>query len=279
MGQTHDLAVLTEVGKRYGNGTVGLHPTTITFRSDQLTVLLGPSGAGKSTLLRTVNHLAEPTSGRLQVSGIGEISDRQSLRAHRRQTAMIFQQHQLIGRLSALQNALVGRLAHYPSWRTLWPLPHRDQVLALDCLDRVGLLKKALQRCDNLSGGEQQRVGIARALVQQPKLILADEPVASLDPATSRRVLSLLRDICRQDGIPEIVSLHQLELAREFADRIVGLAGGRVVYDGSAEDLGQRHLAEIYGGDISTPQPKTREAPPISPPPAHVNGQKQEAYQ
>jgi phosphonate transport system ATP-binding protein len=161
---------------------------------------------------------------------------------------MVFQQHQLIGRYTALQNVLIGRVANYGAWRSLWPLPHKDNVMALECLERVGLLDKATERVDNLSGGQQQRVGIARGLAQQPRTILADEPVASLDPATSEKILGLLHRICREDDLTAVVSLHQVELARMFADRIIGLADGRLVFDGVADHLTKDVYHQIYGG-------------------------------
>jgi phosphonate transport system ATP-binding protein len=159
---------------------------------------------------------------------------------------MIFQQHQLIGRYSALKNVLTGRIGNYSSLRTLLPLPRQDQIIALECLDRVGLLDKALVRADNLSGGQQQRVGIARGLAQQPEIILADEPVASLDPATSEKVLSLLYRICKEDGLTAIVSLHQVELAKDFADRVIGLVDGKIAFDGQRCDLSGDILDLIY---------------------------------
>lgn len=238
---------LQDVSVTYPNDTVGLRRTSLTFRGHEVTVLLGLSGAGKSTLLRTLNHLTPPTGGKISIDGLGSLSDRQTLTDHRRRTAMIFQQHQLIPRHTALQNTLTGRLGKYSAWRTLAPFPAADRRLALQCLDRVGLINKALTRVDALSGGQQQRVGIARALAQQPRLILADEPVASLDPATSHRVLKRLRAICREDGIPAIVSLHQIELAREFADRIIGLRDGSVVFDSAPADLDTATLNQIYG--------------------------------
>jgi phosphonate transport system ATP-binding protein len=159
---------------------------------------------------------------------------------------MVFQQHQLIGRLSALQNVLLSRIGHFSSFRTLFPFPQTERRWALECLERVGLIEKALARCDALSGGQQQRVGIARAIAQNPKLILADEPVASLDPASSERVLGMLRDICKQDNIPAVISLHQLEYARKFADRIIGLSNGLVVFDGPPGLLDDEALKKIY---------------------------------
>lgn len=241
------ILALEEVGVIYPNGTAALAPISIDLADDAVTVLLGPSGAGKSTLLRSMNLLVKPTSGRVVSRHAGDLGVQSALRRHRRDTAMIFQQHQLIDRLTALQNVLTGRLGRHPFWRTLAPFPLADRHLALACLDRVDLFEKALARCDTLSGGQRQRVGIARAMAQQPRIILADEPVASLDPAASRRVLTLLRDICKQDRIPVVISLHQLEYAREFADRIVGLSSGRVVFTGSPAELSDTALGAIYG--------------------------------
>lgn len=231
----------------YPNRTIALKPVDMDLSDSEITVLLGPSGAGKSTLLRVLNHLVVPNHGSVTVRDVGTLSSRKVLRRYRRSTGMVFQQHQLIGRLSALQNVLLGRIGNYSFLRTLFPFPERERRWALVCLDRVGLLEKALARCDALSGGQQQRVGIARAIAQRPRLILADEPVASLDPKASNRVLSQLRSICKQDGIPAIISLHQLEYAREFADRIVGLSQGAVVFDGKPADLTEERLASIYG--------------------------------
>ena len=247
MSDTEPFATLRDVEVIYDNGTHALQPLNIDLADDQLTVLLGPSGAGKSTLLRSLNHLVVPTRGEVRVRGIGVLGERTSLRRHRRETGMIFQQHQLVGRLSALRNVLLGRLGHYSPLRTLFPMSAAEQHRALECLERVGLFEKALVRCDSLSGGQQQRVGIARALAQSPRMMLADEPVASLDPAASERVLSLLAEICRLDRIPVVVSLHQLEYARTFADRIIGLSLGTVVYDGPPQDLTAEVLTQIYG--------------------------------
>ena len=219
MIRVHNLEVT------YAGGIRALAPATLSFEIGAFTVLLGPSGAGKSTLLRALNGLVAPTAGRIIAPGlatpdVGDLNDRRSMRAHRRRTGMVFQQHQLIGRLSVLVNVLI---------------------------ERVGLIDDALRRADDLSGGQQQRVGIARALVQQPTIMLADEPVASLDPATADRVLALLHGICKADRITAIVSLHQLEFARRYADRIVGLARGEVVFDGPPAKLGRPEITRIYG--------------------------------
>lgn len=237
---------LNDVSVRYRDDLVAIQPTSLSFGRGEFTVLLGASGAGKSTLLRCLNLLTRPTTGHVEVKDIGGIDGRAALQAHRRQTGMIFQQHQLIGRHTALANVLLGRIGYHSFWRSLFPLSRAEQHVALECLDRVGLLHRALDRVDKLSGGQQQRIGIARALAQQPRLMLADEPVASLDPASSSRVLAQLKRICREDRITTVVSLHQVELAREYADRVVGLAHGRVVFDGSPDALSADVLEMIY---------------------------------
>ncbi|MCS3903139.1 phosphonate transport system ATP-binding protein [Methylohalomonas lacus] len=249
---------LDGVGVTYPDGTLALHPLDLTFRQGEFTVLLGLSGAGKSTLLRTLNQLVVPSSGTISSDELGVIHGSARVRAHRRHTAMIFQQHQLLLRKSALTNVLTGRLAAHSAWRTLLPMPADDVTLAYQCLQRVGLADKTFVRADNLSGGQMQRVGIARALAQQPRVILADEPVASLDPNTSMQVLEQLSRISREDGITTIVSLHQLELARRFAQRVIGLAGGRVVFDGPPSALDSATLDQIYNsGKQDGHQPDT----------------------
>lgn len=235
-----------DLGVVYGGKSVALRRTSITFQKGAFAVLLGASGAGKSTLLRSLNGLVTPTEGRIAVESLGCLSDRRTLRQHRRSTGMVFQQHQLIGRLTVLQNVLMGRLGYHPGWRTIFPFSKEEREHALAAIERVGLIDFALRRADELSGGQQQRVGIARALVQKPNLILADEPVASLDPATAEAVLTLLRRVCREDGLTAIVSLHQVDLARAYADRIIALAGGNVVFDGSPEALEPSTLDRIY---------------------------------
>jgi len=231
----------------YPNGVTALHPTDLTVERGRFVVLLGPSGAGKSSLLRCLNGLVRPSAGSVDCGGEGSIfASRARLRAHRCRTGMVFQHHHLIGRMTALGNVLTGRLARHPVWRTLAPLPVADRHIGLGALERVGLLDRANERADRLSGGQQQRVGIARAMAQEPDLILADEPVASLDPATSERVLADLRRICAEDGITAIVSLHQVEFARAFADEIVGLSGGRIVFRGAPEALSPAALDRIY---------------------------------
>jgi phosphonate transport system ATP-binding protein len=247
------LLRLHEASVVYRDGTVGLAPTSIEFGEARFTVLLGASGAGKSTLLRSLNGLVPLSVGAVWSADVGTLSRAADWRAHRRRTGMVFQQHQLIGRLSVLSNVLTGRIAYGATWRSLWPASVADRRIALQALDRVGLLEAALRRVDQLSGGQQQRVGIARALAQQPRLLLADEPVASLDPGTATRVLELLHGICRDAGSAVVVSLHQVELARRFADRVVGIAAGRVVFDGPPARLDDRLLAGLYGSAGARP--------------------------
>ncbi|MEO0867413.1 MAG: phosphonate ABC transporter ATP-binding protein [Cyanobacteria bacterium J06642_11] len=239
------MVTLDRVGVTYGE-VVALRSVSLQLHRGEFAAVLGMSGAGKSTLLRTINYLRPPTQGRIMADGLGDVSRGKVLRSHRQRTGMIFQHHQLLERQSALKNVLMGRLAYHSFWRSLWPLPQADQRLALTCLQRVGLLEKALTPVKFLSGGQQQRVGIARALAQQPRLLLADEPIASLDPASAHRVMELMRGICQTDGIGALLSLHQVEFAREYCDRIIGLAQGQIIFDGVPAALQPHHLAKIY---------------------------------
>jgi phosphonate transport system ATP-binding protein len=248
---------LQNVSVSYGDA-IALYPTTLKLHQGQFTVLLYASGSGKSTLLRCINSLHASQRGTTIVAGLGNLANSRELRMHRRQTGMVFQQHQLIGRLTALQNVSMGRMGYHTALRSLFPLPAKDQSICLQSLDRVGLLHKALSRVDALSGGQQQRIGIARALAHQPKLVLADEPVASLDPATAERVLSLLHRICKEDGISAVVSLHQVDLAQRYADRIIGLSHGRVIFDAAPQTLDQASYDTLYEqvprSSLSVPQ-------------------------
>ncbi len=240
------IVVLDNVDVKYPNGVMALTSVSLQLFRGEFVVVLGSSGAGKSTLLRTVNHLTEPTAGTVTAEGLGQLKDPEVLRSHRKQTGMIFQNHQLLQRQTVLQNVLMGRLGHFSFWRSLFPLPKSEQQLALSCLERVGLVDKALTPVNNLSGGQKQRVGIARALAQKPQLILADEPIASLDPASSHQVLSLLRDICKSDGISALLSLHQVEFAQQYSDRIIGLSQGQVQFDALTSSLSLTDLNQIY---------------------------------
>lgn len=244
-----------DISVRYGQGRPAVDGVSLSFAEGSFSVLLGPSGAGKSSLLRTLNGLVKPSSGQTLVNGKPLIFSGAALRAHRRRIAMIFQQHQFVGRVSALANTLTGRLGYYSSWRSLLPLPADEKRFAMDCLDRVGLGEFVMKRADQLSGGQQQRVGIARALAQRPEFLIADEPVASLDPSTAHRVLTLLRTACKQDGITALVSLHQVDLARTFADRVIGMREGRIVFDGTPQHLNAAALDQIYDRQGSPDDP------------------------
>jgi len=240
--------------KQYGSNAV-LRGIDLDVAAGELLVVLGPSGAGKSTLLRCINGLVTPTSGELVAAGY-DATDPRQVRQLRRNVAMIFQHHNVVPRLSVLKNVLTGGLGRCGTLASVLQLFSRQDVaLAMQCLRRVELEHKADARTDSLSGGQRQRVGVARALAQRPQVILADEPVASLDPKTSRLVLQYLRTACRELGITVVCNLHQVDYAREFGDRIVGLAGGKLVFDGRGDELRESHLELIYAGRESAQSP------------------------
>jgi len=211
--------------------------------------VIGRSGAGKSTLLRTINRLAPATSGRIVFNGVDVTALRgRELRRWRARSAMIFQQFNLIGRLDVLTNVLMGRLAAVSPTRALLKLwPDADKAVALAALEQFEIAQLAAQRADQLSGGQQQRVAIARAMVQEPDLILADEPIASLDPHNTRVVMDALQRINREFGITVLCNLHSLELARDYCGRLIGMAAGKVVFDGTPEQLTQAEAQKLYG--------------------------------
>jgi phosphonate transport system ATP-binding protein len=245
------LFVVERARKTFG-ARVAIDGVGFTARRGELLALLGPSGAGKTTLLRCLAGLSALDAGSAHLNGrdVAGLHGRE-----RRRIAFVFQQYNLVNRLSALENVLAGRLGHVSAWRGwLRAFSDDDVLFALECLDRVGLLDQADQRADTLSGGQQQRVAIARALAQRPELIIADEPVASLDPRNGADILSLLGTICHAgaDGVAVICSLHQPELARQFADRVVGLADGRIVVDAPAHSLDLDMLRQLYGDNAST---------------------------
>jgi phosphonate transport system ATP-binding protein len=210
--------------------------------------VIGRSGAGKSTMLRMINRLAEPTRGRILFEGVDVTALRgRDLRLWRARAAMIFQQFNLVGRLDVLTNVLMGRLAQIPAWRSLAQLwPDQDRALAMSALEQFDIASLAAQRADQLSGGQQQRVAIARALVQQPDIILADEPIASLDPRNTKVVMDALLRINKHFGITVMCNLHSLDLARTYCDRLVGMAAGRVVFDGAPATLTDHIARELY---------------------------------
>ncbi|MEC0175697.1 phosphonate ABC transporter ATP-binding protein [Paenibacillus favisporus] len=240
------------VSKVYPNGTVGLRDINLTIKEGELVVIVGLSGAGKSTFLRSINRLNEISSGEIRVGGqsVTRAAGRQ-LRLIRRDIGMVFQNFNLIKRQSVLSNVLSGRVGYHSTLRTMlgW-FPKPDVAIALEALNRVNIREKAYVRADQLSGGQQQRVSIARALAQEARVILADEPVASLDPLTTRQVMDDLKRINREMNITTVINLHFIDLAREYATRIIGLRAGEVVFDGTPEEATDEALAEIYGRPV-----------------------------
>jgi phosphonate transport system ATP-binding protein len=224
---------------------VAIDGVSFDVKASEFLAVLGPSGAGKTTLLRCVAGLTAPDAGAVM---LGDLDVTRFRGRERRRIAVVFQQFNLVNRLTALQNVLAGRLGYVPAWRGwLRRFERADRSLALECLDRVGLVNKAGQRADTLSGGEQQRVAIARALAQQPDVILADEPVASLDPHISAGIMELLGGICHRDGVALVCNLHQMHLAQAYADRIVGLKDGRIVVDTPAKGFDTERAKRLYG--------------------------------
>jgi len=240
---------IRSLSKTYPTGHEALRSVSLSVPEGQLLGLIGPSGAGKSTLLRCINRLVEPTDGSVLLEGrdLTGLSTGE-LRRHRRRIGMIFQEYSLVERLTVMENVLSGRLGYLPFWRTyLRRFPQTDIDRAYHLLDRVGLGDRANQRADALSGGQRQRVGIARALSQEPELLLVDEPTASLDPRTSRQIMRLLTEICAERHLPAIVNLHDVPLAQQFMHRIVGLRAGEIVFDDAPTALTEKALTGIYG--------------------------------
>lgn len=241
--------------KEYRRDQPVLKGINLSIEGSGLTAIIGPSGTGKSTLLRCINRLIDPTQGAIWFTAEGQRTNLSSLRgselrACRRKIGMVFQEYNLVERLTVMENLLTGRLGYVSAWDA-WrrKFPPKDIERAFELLDTVGLSAFANQRADALSGGQRQRVGIARALMQSPQVLLADEPTSSLDPKTSVEIMTLLREQGRARGIPVIVNIHDVELARRFADRLVGMSGGHVVYDGDAAGLSEAKLKQIYGGE------------------------------
>jgi phosphonate transport system ATP-binding protein len=258
--------------KRFGD-KLAVADVTLDIPAGGFLGIIGRSGAGKSTLLRAINRLGEATTGRILWKGEDVTALRgRRLQAWRSRCAMIFQQFNLIGRLDVLTNVLMGRLNHAPAWRSLtglWRL--EDQAIALSALEQFDIAEFAAQRADQLSGGQQQRVAIARALVQEPELILADEPIASLDPRNTKVVMDALQRINRHFGLTVLCNLHSLDVARAYCDRLIGMAGGRVVFDGAPETLSDTVARELYGIEaIDVLAPAPPEAPVEAAKPAYA---------
>ncbi|MEO9901902.1 phosphonate ABC transporter ATP-binding protein [Nisaea sp.] len=240
---------LEGLSKVYGTGDRALTDVSLTVEPGQVIGLIGPSGAGKSTLIRCINRLVEPSSGTVFLgdTDITRLS-RGSLRQARRRIGMIFQEYALVERLTVMENVLSGRLGYVGFWRSFFrKFPPESVENAYRLLDRVGLSAHVNKRADALSGGQRQRVGIARALEQDPDLLLIDEPTASLDPKTSRQIMRLIIEICNERGLPAIINIHDVALAQQFVQRIIGLQGGKVVFDGSPDELDADVLTRIYG--------------------------------
>lgn len=238
---------LVNVNKNYG-AHKAIRDINLHVNPGNFVVLLGPSGAGKSTIFKCVSQLIRADSGEvwLNEQQINHLKGN-ALRLQRRKIGLIFQQFNLVSRLSAIQNVLLGRLGHMPTWKAnLGLFSEADRQLCLRSLDRVGMLNKAYQRADTLSGGQQQRVAIARVMAQESNLILADEPVASLDPVTSRQVLTQLKEIAVERNMAILCSLHQTDLALEFADRIIAMSNGIITFDKNARDVKENELKSIY---------------------------------
>jgi phosphonate transport system ATP-binding protein len=252
--------VLEQLTKRYG-GKTALNSVRLTVREGETIALIGPSGAGKSTLLRCVNRLVEPTSGRVRLGAIplSQLSAR-DLRRERRRIGMIFQEFALVERLTVMENVLSGRLGtvgFWQSWFRRFPQDDIDRAFAL--LDRVGLSEFVNQRADRLSGGQRQRVGIARALMQEPDLLLVDEPTASLDPKTARQIMRLITELAAERKLTAVINIHDVPLAKLFVPRIVGLKDGTIVFDGPPDQLTPDVLTRIYGREDweAVPEPRT----------------------
>jgi phosphonate transport system ATP-binding protein len=245
------LLALKHLSKSYVAGKPVLTDINLEIAARGITSVIGPSGTGKSTLIRCINRLVEPTEGEIVFDGQDLVRlTSAELRQARRHIGMVFQEFNLVERLTVMENLLSGRLGYVSPWRA-WrrKFPADDIRKAFELLDVVGLAGFAHRRADALSGGQRQRVGIARAVMQEPKLLLADEPTSSLDPRTSVEIMALLSEVGRARGIPVLVNMHDVELAKRFADRVVGMTGGRIVFDGAPVYLTDGILNQIYGGE------------------------------
>ncbi|MGE4273495.1 MAG: phosphonate ABC transporter ATP-binding protein [Desulfitobacterium sp.] len=245
------LLELKRIAKDYSGQVSALREVTFSVEEGEFIAIIGPSGAGKSTLLRCINRMIEPTHGDIYFDGINTLElGRKDLRRLRTRIGMIFQHYNLVNRLTVLENVLHGRLGYKSTLAGMVGLYSKEeQDQALKMLEALGLSEQIYKRCDQLSGGQKQRVGIARALVQNPRMILCDEPIASLDPNASKVIMDHLQGICRNMGITVIVNLHQVQVALQYSDRIIGINQGRVVFDDSPRHLTKEKIQEIYGSE------------------------------
>ena len=243
------MIIFDNVSKTYGNGVKGLDHINLTIEDGEFVSIIGLSGAGKSTLLRSINRLNDVSEGEITINGVSVTkAGKKELRQIRRKIGLISQNFNLVKRSTVQKNVLSGRLGYYSTWKSILGLfSKEDFERTTDALERVGLLDKLHTRCDELSGGQQQRVSIARTLVQQADIILADEPVASLDPVTTQKIMKDLQNINKGMGKTVIVNIHSVELARTFSTRIIALKAGKMVFDGTPEELTDQKLIEIYG--------------------------------
>lgn len=242
------IVQVSNLGMVYPDGTEALKGIDLSIRKGELVSIIGPSGAGKSTFMRSLNRLNEPTSGSIVIDGEDVIKARgKQLRHIRRNIGMVFQHFNLVRRSPTYKNVLHGRLGYMNAIKGgFGRFTEQDTRDALEVLKRVGLEDQAFKRADELSGGQQQRVGIARAIAQSPSLLLADEPIASLDPASAANVMGYLKQVCEEDGLTSIVNLHQVDFAKGFADRIIGIKAGEIVFDGTSEELTEEAITQIY---------------------------------
>ena len=246
------MIIFDNVSKTYPNGVNGLSHINLTIGDGEFVSIIGLSGAGKSTLLRSINRLNDVTEGEITIDGVSLTkAGKKELRKIRRRIGMISQQFNLVKRSTVQKNVLSGRLGYYSTWKSILGLfSKEDYERTKDALERVDLQDKLHSRCDELSGGQQQRVSIARTLVQQADIILADEPVASLDPVTTQKIMKDLQNINTTLGKTVIVNIHSVELARSFSTRIIALKAGEIVFDGAPEELTDERLIAIYGRKI-----------------------------
>lgn len=241
------------VSKVYPNGVKGLNHVSLEIKQGEFVAIIGLSGAGKSTLIRTINRMHDISEGTLTVDGV-EVSSLKgaALRKFRRNIGMIFQSFNLVTRTTVMNNVLTANIPELPFWRVLFGIyPKAHKIAALEALDKVNILEKAYTRVDQLSGGQQQRVALARTLAQNPKIILADEPVAALDPVTAKQVMNDFKRINKEMNLSILINIHHVDLALKYADRVIGIKAGEIVYDGPAKDVDSEILKQIYGRELA----------------------------